>query len=559
MTETKGALGKQREKFSFLSGVFWLSMSTVLVKVTGLITKIPLLHLLGAEGMGYYNTAYEIYAFLFVLSTAGLPVALSILISEERGDGGGILRLSLRLFFLLGIFGAAFLWLGAEQLARLMGNAGAAACMRAVSPAVLFICLSAAVRGYCQGLRDMKPTAISQLLEALGKMGFGILFASAARRAALPLTHVAAAGAWGLSAGTLLSLCYLLFCLCAALRREKQGSSSGISISAPTVKRPARRILKRLLALAIPITLSAGVITLTRLLDMVLILHRLRACGYTETAINVLYGAYSTLAVPLYALLPALVSALAHPLVPGIAHAREMGDSKTEGEIVGTSLALTLMLSLPASMGLAGFARPILELLFGNGEEAVEIAAPLLALLAASVPCTSLMTVTGAMLQAYHRPHLPLVSVLVGSVLKLSAAWLMLGNANIAMLGAPISTFLCSLTAILLDLVFLAPCLPHVRGLSGFCLRTLVASLLSVGGAWLLWQKFLRYLPLPRLATLGAVLLAAMLYLGLMILLGAIRLRKSPSARHGMSASVVLGDLALGQGKEKVVECYEKK
>ena len=311
MMETKGALRTQREKFSFLSGVFWLSMSTVLVKVTGLITKIPLLHLLGAEGMGYYNTAYEIYAFLFVLSTAGLPVALSILISEERGDGGLILRLSLRLFFLLGIFGATFLWLGAEQLARLMGNAGAAACMRAVSPAVLFICLSAAVRGYCQGLRDMKPTAISQLLEALGKMGFGILFASAARRAALPLTHVAAAGAWGLSAGTLLSLCYLLFCLCAALRREKQGVASGISISAPTVKRPARRVLKRLLTLAIPITLSAGVITLTRVLDMVLILHRLRACGYTETAINVLYGAYSTLAVPLYALLPALVSAYA--------------------------------------------------------------------------------------------------------------------------------------------------------------------------------------------------------------------------------------------------------
>ncbi|MBO7176471.1 MAG: hypothetical protein J6W14_03795, partial [Clostridia bacterium] len=104
-----------------------------------------------------------------------------------------------------------------------------------------------------------------------------------------------------------------------------------------------------------------------------------------------------------------------------------------------------------------------------------------------------------------------------------------------------------------------APCLPHVRGLSGFCLRTLVASLMSVGGAWLLWQKFLRYLPLPRLATLGAVLLAAVLYLGLMILLGAIRLRKSPSARYGMSASVALGDLSLGQDREKVVECYEKK
>ena len=557
--EMAKAPAPKRGRTSFLSGVFWLSMSTVLVKVTGLVTKIPLLHLLGAEGMGYYNTAYEIYAFLFVLATAGLPVALSILISEERGDGGHILRLSLRLFFLLGISGALFLWFGSASLARLMGNAGAAECIRALSPAVFFICLSAAVRGYCQGLRDMKPTAVSQLLEALGKLGFGLIFAIGARRADLPLTQVAAAGAWGLSAGTLLSLIYLLGCLCAALRRENRGEGSGMTHYAMAGKRPAQRVFKRLLAIAIPITLSAGVITLTRLLDMVLILHRLRVCGYSEAAINVLYGAYSTLAVPLYALLPALVSALAHPLVPGIAHAREIGDAKTEGEIAATSLSLTLLFSLPAAMGLAAFARPILALLFGGEEAAVEIAAPLLALLAASVPCASLMTVTGAMLQAYHRPHLPLVSVLVGSVLKLSAAWLMLGNVRIAMPGAPISTFLCSLTAILLDLVFLAPCLPRLRGFGAFCWRTLVASLGSVGGVWLLWRCLERRAVLPRSAALGAVLLAAVLYLGLMLLLGALRMSTPPSAGQGFGGSVVLVDLFGGQSREKVVECYEKK
>ena len=547
MKKTEKGLPQERGRSTFLSGVFWLSMSTILVKVTGLITKIPLLHLLGAEGMGYYNTAYEIYAFLFVLSTAGLPVALSILISEERGNDAHILRAAMRLFLVLGAFGASVLWFGAAALAALMGNTAAEACIRAVAPAVLFICLAAAVRGYCQGLRDMRPTAVSQLLEAVGKLGFGLFFVFGARRAALPLPQVAAAGAWGLSAGTLLSLVYLLCRLCAVIKREKRGDQGGVQSQAVRAKRPVQRIYKRLMAIALPITLSAGVITLTRLLDMALILHRLRACGYTEASINILYGAYSTLAIPLYALLPALVSALAQPLVPGIAHAREIGDAKTEGEIAATALSLTVMLSLPAAMGLAAFARPILVLLFGGGEHAVEIASPLLALLAASVPCASLMTVTGAMLQAYHRPHLPLVSVLIGSALKLIAAWLLLGNADFAMLGAPISTFLCNLSAILLDLVFLVPCLPHMKGLNGLCWKIFSASLFSVGGTWLLWRFLGNRFWLPRTAVLGAVMLAAVLYLFWMLLFGAIRLYR-PSSEGGRGGElVVLGWFCLGQ------------
>ena len=291
---------------SFLSGVFLLSLSAMLVKVTGLVTKIPLLRLLGAEGMGYYNTAYEVYAFLFVLSTAGLPVALSVLVSEERGDGERVLRVAWRLFLLLGTAGTAFLWFGAGRLAAWMGNAGAEASMRAVAPAVLFICLSAAVRGYCQGLRDMRPTAVSQLWEALGKLLFGLLFALLARRAGLPLPQIAAAGVLGLSAGTLLSLLYLLACLRAHIARERHESQEKGRISGQP-KRPAQRILRRLVGIALPITLSSGVLTLTRLLDMVLILRRLQSCGYTEAAANALYGAYSTMAVPLYALLPAMV------------------------------------------------------------------------------------------------------------------------------------------------------------------------------------------------------------------------------------------------------------
>jgi len=428
--------------------------------------------------------------------------------------------------------------------------------MRAVAPAVLFICLSAAVRGYCQGLRDMRPTAVSQLWEALGKLLFGLLFALLARRAGLPLPQIAAAGVLGLSAGTLLSLLYLLACLRAHIARERHESQEKGRISGQP-KRPAQRVLRRLVGIALPITLSSGVLTLTRLLDMVLILRRLQSCGYTEAAANALYGAYSTMAIPLYALLPALVSAVALPLVPGITHAREVGDRAVEQEIVTSSFRLTLLLAFPAGLGLAAFAHSVLALLFG-GESAVAVTAPLLAMLGVSVPGACLMTVTGAMLQAYRRPHLPLISMLFGAALKLTAAWLLLGDPRFGMLGAPLSTFLCNLLVVVLDLVFLYPLIPHDGKLSSFCCRVFAASLLSVGGVWALWRMLGARVALPRSAVLAAVALCALLYLLLAVSLGALR-REDLARLAGRDRPRVVEKASHSrQGGEKVVDIHEK-
>lgn len=535
---------------SFLSGVFLLTLSTMLVKATGLITKIPLLHLLGAEGMGYYNTAYEVYAFLFVLSTAGLPVALSILISERQEEHRRLLRVAVRLFVFLGAVGFGVLGFFADAISALMGNPGARDCMRAVAPAVLFICLASAVRGYYQGLRDMKPTAVSQLLEALGKLIFGLCFAFLARRAGLALPQVAAAGAAGLSAGTLLSLLYLLFRLSADAGRGTEEASRE--------SRPTRGITARLLRIAIPITLSSGVITLTRLLDMVLILRRLQMCGYTETAVNTLYGAYSTLAVPLYSLLPTLIGSVALPLVPGIARAREVGDTAEEREVVSTSFRLTVLLGLPATLALSAFAPPILQLLFGGEAVAVAQAVPLLRVLGASVLSACLMTVTGSMLQAYHRARVPLFSMLAGSALKLGTAWFLLGLPQIGMLGAPISTFVCNTAVVLIDLAVLSRLIPQDGTAGGFCLRVLAASLLSVGGTLGVWMFAGHFGELPRAVFLVSVALCVLLYLTLILRMGALRREDVVHLSHGERVWHLLCRLGLVRSGENVVDFSEK-
>lgn len=529
---------------TFLSGVMWLSLSAMLVKVLGLLTKIPMLHLLGAEGMGYYNTAYEVYAFLFVLSSAGLPVALSILISEREGAARQILRVALRLFLLLGGVGALLLWLLAEPLSAAMGNSGAAGSMRAIAPAVLLVCLSSALRGYEQGRQNMMPTALSQVLEAVGKLVFGLLFAAAAVRHGATYSRLAAAGAMGVSAGTALSLFYLLLHV-GRVRARESGKARGCSMEPLEEKHAAHGIVGRLVTLAVPITAGSCIITLTRLLDMVLILRRLQACGLREETVNIMYGAYSTLAVPLYSLIPALISSIALPLVPGIARARECGDIQGERELVCTAFRLTVMCALPASLGLSAFARPILTLLFGAGEGAVALAAPQLTILGASVLGACLMTVTAAMLQAYHRPHLSLYSMMIGSAVKLLSAYLLLGRADVGMRGAPISTFLCNLTVVLLDLAFLAPFLPRERQLLNFCRRAFFSAVFAVGSVFALWRVAERGEEMPRAAILGAILLCVMLYLLLILRMGALRREDVEHLPHGADVWVVMERLHL--------------
>ena len=199
---------------SFVSGFFVLSFSTILVKILGLVYKIPMLSYLGTEGMGYFNSAYEIYALLCVVATAGLPIALSILISSYResaeiGRIKQIYKCAYRIFLIIGIVGTLFMLAFAGPISKAIKNQGAYLSIMAVAPAFLCVCISSLIRGYYQGYSRMLPTAISQLIEALGKLVFGIIFASFALKQGFPIQVIAAFAVLGLSVGMLVATVFL--------------------------------------------------------------------------------------------------------------------------------------------------------------------------------------------------------------------------------------------------------------------------------------------------------------------------------------------------------------
>ena len=502
---------------SFLSGVGILTLSSLTVKVMGLFYRIPLLGKLGTEGMGYFNTAYEVYALFCVISTAGLPVAMSVLISalEAEGrvsEGRRVFRTSLILFACIGGVGTLLLWGLSAPFAALLGSPLSAACMRAIAPTVLFICLSSAFRGYFQGKGQMLPTALSQVMEAAGKLFLGLAFAGYALARGEDLPTVAAYAALGLTVGTALSVVYLL-CHQRVSRRRAPLLCGG---SDPSI--PAKAgVLRPLLATAIPVTVSAGLISLTKCVDLALILRRLQAVGYTAAEATSLYGCYSTLAVPVFNILPSLTTSVALSATPALSAALQKGEAGISElkKTAASALGITLTLSIPAALGLSVFAGDVLSLLFGGRPDAVAMATPWLSCLGLSVPFACLITVTGAMLQAAGKAHKPILSMLCGVVVKIAVAYVLLGRDGWGMAGAPVSSLCCDAVILLCNLFFIGKYAPRMLPAPRTCLSLvglpLTAATLAVGGTKL-FRALLGWESVTPLHTVSAVTCTACLY-----------------------------------------------
>lgn len=505
----------------FISGVFVLSFSTLIVKVIGLAFKIPMLSILGMEGMGYFNSAYEIYAMLCVVSTAGLPVALSILVSAARAREDvlsikGIYRSALRIFFIFGALGSAFMILFAKKLAMSIGNDEAYYCIMAIAPALFFICLASAVRGYCQGFEEMKPTAISQLIEAIAKLVLGIIFALAAIRKGYPVPTVAAFAVLGITVGTFLSLCYLM------IARRKVNKKIIVSLSGD-INTKKEENAKTLLKIALPITLGSAVISLTRILDMAFIMRRLQDIGISSFRSNEIYGAYTTLALPIFGLIPSLITPVSMALIPELTGFIERKSLKGQIISVERAIRLTTLFAMPASLAVTVFSRQILSLLFKGQNDAIDIAAPLLSLLGASVLFSCLITTTNAILQAYRCVKLPIFSMSVGVAVKAITSYFLLGSKWVGVYGAPIGSLACNVTVVLLNFALMfryAGNTAMAINLGRSFVKPFFASVISIGGAFASYSLLAEKLFSETAVFCIAVVAAVILYCLLVFLLG---------------------------------------
>ena len=345
----------------------------------------------------------------------------------------------------------------------------------------------------------------------------GLTFAYVALISGKNTPAVAAYAALGLTLGSLLSAAYLIL---AKKRAEKSEETSG--------GYSREKILPTLVKLSLPVSLSAAVISLARVVDMTVILRRLQTLGGNAEDAFAAYGNYTTLALPLFGVAPAFVGAVALPLIPELSRAAAERDRVGEARAVGDALRLTSLISMPVSVGLVLFPRPILELIFRGESEAIAVATPLLAILGFSVTLSCLVTVTNSILQAYSSPTLPVVSMAVGSALKLALAYFLIGNPKIGLLGAPISTFFCDLAINFVNFAFIRRKIDEMPRIFDVMIKPLLSAVLSVGGARVLYNIMAERLGESAKITLTAIGFAACGYLILSICTGVLKKEDLP-------------------------------
>ncbi|MBQ6702260.1 MAG: polysaccharide biosynthesis protein [Clostridia bacterium] len=507
---------KNRKNLLF-SGIVILTVANLLVKVIGLIYKIPLHERLGGEGMGYFNSAYRIYTAFYLVSTGGLPIAVSLMVSEARAKGKKkevkqIFKAALCLFMFIGASGTAIMMVGSKGLAIIAGNEPASICILAVAPTLFFICICSAIRGYFQGYQNMLPTSISEVLESLGKAVLGILLAIYAAKCGYDVPVIAAYALIGLTLGVFAGTVYIQFQWLFFKHKQYDAEFDHLE---DTSSRTTKQLLKTLLITAIPISISASVMSVADAFDSGIINTSLRALGYTKEIANDMWGDYSTLAISMYNMPTVLIYPISASIVPYISSALAERDMVKAKGAMTSSLKIASMIAIPAALGMSVLSGPILSLFFSD-TEAVEFVAPLLSVLAVAVFFIGMLSVTNSILQANKLERLPIISMIVGACVKILSTSVLM-RIGLGMYGAPLGTVLCYMTIAVINFVFIfkkVGILPDFIAVFVKPFLAVIPCCLAAIGTYFLVEGFH-----AKIATVLAIMAAVIVYLIALLLL----------------------------------------
>ena len=480
-------VAQTQKQNSFFGGAAILAAGILIVKLIGMFYKIPLINIIGEAGAADFNNAYNIYAVLLTVSTAGLPVAVSKLVSEanaldRRNQVRRTFRLALVLFLALGLVSFLVMFFRADTLAGMMNDSKAAAGIRALAPAVVCVGCLAALRGYSQGHSNMAPTSVSQIIEALCKLvvGLGLAF-WLVKQGKDP--DVAAAGAiTGVTVGTVVALAYMVLdFLLSRGREDTRGTDRPDS---------AGSILANILKIAVPITLSSSMVGIVTVIDSSLVQGQLQsALNLTEKASRTLYGNYSG-ALNIYNLPTSLMAAITASVIPAVSAALARRDRRGAARITGSALRITALLSFPMGVGLFVLGTPIIRLLFPKLN--VAVAGPLLSTLGIATPFVCMVLVCNSVLQAHGFINLPVIVMVLGGIVKIVNNYNLVGAIGIA--GAPVGNILCFGLALVLDLVVITRVIPNRPRLLPIFAKPAVASAVMGGAAWAVYGLLSRIL-----------------------------------------------------------------
>lgn len=498
----------EKKKVSFVQGAAILGIAGLIVKVIGAAFRIPLANTIGLIGTSYYDTAYPYYSWLLVISSSGLPTAISKMVSERvtLGDYRGAHRVfttAMQILCCIGLLTSILMFFGSDYIARLHMLPEAAYCFKALAPALFFVALMCAYRGYMQGMQQMVPTAISQVVEQVGKLAVGLTLAFMLLDAG---PEYAAMGALiGVTVSELLALIYVML----SYRRRWPKIRARLERS---VRREAEPVAARLMAIALPITIGASISPLASVVDSALIIRILLKLGYAKETAQTAFSLMRTNVATLTNMPGVLTMALAMSLVPAISAFSAKRDHAGVQDTARLGLKLALIIGLPCAVGLFVLASPILAMLYPNLTEGeLTLAVDLMHTSSIGVIFLSLVQSMTGVIQGMGKPNVPVFNLFIGFVLKVASLLALMNIPQINIQGAAVSTVVCYAFAGIADTIYVIRRAKLRLGLVDVLLKPVLSSGV-MGFVVFMIYSFMQDLEHQALSTLAAVAVGVFAY-----------------------------------------------
>ncbi|MBR6505132.1 MAG: polysaccharide biosynthesis protein [Clostridia bacterium] len=512
------------KKESFMQGVAALMFSQVLIKLLGLIYKLYLTNKegFGDEGNAIYSAGFQIYALLLTLSSIGVPNAIAKMISERRaiGDYKGasrIFKIAFATFAVIGLIGTCILFFGANLIANSwLQIPEAHLTLIALSPSIFFVAIGSVARGYFNGIQNMKTTANSQTLEQVFKTLLTIILVEIVALVSGANTKMMAAGAnLATTLATFFSFGYL-YMIFKSRRKERV-----LEIKQTTNYKPERirQIVKNILMVSIPMSLSSILSSLNKNIDSFTVVRGLKT-HMSTTAATATYGILGGKVDTLTSLPLSFNIAFATALVPAITIAKTKGDMKSASKKISFSLLVTMLIGLPCTVGMYIFADQILNLLFPNASDG----ALLLQISSLTIIFTILAQTVNGALQGLGKLTVPALALGTGVLAKLIMNLTLVSIPSIGAAGAAWGSVVCHLISFLIGYNVLKKNIKLDLDFNKFVFKPVIATAtmaICSYGSYIVILKIFENLSITagNMATILALVIAVVIYVLLIVIL----------------------------------------
>lgn len=458
-----------------------LSVATMTVKLLSIIYMPFLLKIIGGNRpFAIYNTTYQIYAFVYVITNAGIPSAISKLVSEFVAVGNyksaiKTFKMSRFLLFIVGVVMATIMFFLSGPLTEYMNYKEARYSVIALCPAILFTSVASAYRGYFQGRSNMKPTAISQVLEQILNTIFSLSFA------AILIGRGVEAGCVGATIGTTLGALASALYLIVTYEKNKHFKVVNLEDSKKIIRHTNKQVLRRILKYSIPITICVGITNAGILIDTTNITARLIAGGNLRNYAQGLYGMYSKyntlINMPI-----TIISALAVAVLPAVSRAVALKDKKLIKSKISFAFRISFLIAIPSAVGFSVLSEPIYTFLhLGDGYSIMIYGSIIVVFMA-------LVQIQTSILQGIGKLYVVTFYSVLGLVVKYVVNYVLVAIPSINIYGAIIGSASGFAVPIILNTIYIQKVLKLKINFRSYVIKPLVSSIFMAAVIYVIYN-----------------------------------------------------------------------